>query len=69
MNYIMIIIGPEHPDLFTLELGNIDEFDFVHSSIYKYKPISTKLGQNEYDHKISDDFDCGCNQTSYLPLN
>ena len=25
-----------------------------HSSIYKYQPISTKLGQNIYDRKISD---------------
>ena len=35
----------------------------LHSSIYKYQPISTKLGQNVYDHKISDEFDYGSNRT------
>ena len=38
----------------------------LHSSIYKYWPISTKLGQNVYDHRISDEFDYGCNQTRTL---
>ena len=35
----------------------------LHFSIYKYWPISTKLGQNVYDHKISDEFDYGSNRT------
>ena len=35
----------------------------VDTSIYKYYPVSTKLGQNVYDHKISDDFDYGYNWT------
>ena len=26
------------------------------SNIYKYKPVSTKLGHNEYEHKTSDEF-------------
>ena len=34
----------------------------LHSSIYKYKPISTKLGQNVCDHKISDEFDYRLNR-------
>ena len=34
--------------------------------IYKYQPISTKLGQNIYDHKISDELYYGCNQTRTL---
>ena len=34
----------------------------LHSSIYKYWPVSTKLGQNVYYHKISDEFDYGTNQ-------
>ena len=38
-------------------------FSCLHSSIYKYQPISTKLGQNIYDHKISDEFDYGSNRT------
>ena len=32
-------------------------------NIYKYKPISTKLGHNEYEHKISDEFDYGSSHT------
>ena len=38
-------------------------FSCLHSSIHKYQPISTKLGQNICDHKFSDEFDYGCNQT------
>ena len=38
----------------------------LHFSIYKYLPISTKLGQNVYDHKISEDFNYGCNRTRTL---
>ena len=33
------------------------------SNIYKYKPISTKLGHNEYEHKILDGFDNGSSHT------
>ena len=36
---------------------------YLHSSIYKYQPISTKLGQNIYDHKMSNEFDFGFNWT------
>ena len=38
-------------------------FSCLHSSIYKYQSISTKLGQHVYDHKISDEFDYGSNRT------
>ena len=31
----------------------------VLSNIYKYKPFSTKLGHNEYEHKISDELITG----------
>ena len=31
MSSILGIIGPEHPELFALELGKIAEFDFVYS--------------------------------------
>ena len=46
-------IGPEQLELFALELGKIATFNFVYSlaSIYKYKPISTKLGHNEYEYR------------------
>ena len=38
-------------------------FSCLHSSIYPYQPISTRLGQRIYDHKISDEFDYGTNRT------
>ena len=56
-------IEPEHPELFALEFGKIVEYDWLHSIIYKYKPISTKLAQSVYDHKIWDEFDYGTNRT------
>ena len=55
-------IGPEQLELFALELGKIAAFNFL-TNIYKYKPKSTKLGHNEYEHKISDKFDYGSNHT------
>ena len=63
ISLIMGQIEPEHPELFALEFGKNVESDCLHSSIYKYKPISTKLGQNVCDHKISDEFDYGFNRT------
>ena len=63
MSLVMGQIGLEHPELFALEFGKIAESDFVYTSIYKYRPISTKLGQNVYDHKISHKFDYGSNGT------
>ena len=35
----------------------------LHSSIYKYWPINTKLGQNICDYKTSYEFDYGSNRT------
>ena len=49
MNLIMGPIGPEQLELFALELGKIASRLCLLSSIYKYKPISTKLGHNEYE--------------------
>ena len=63
MSSIVGKIEPEHPKLFALEFGKIAESDCLHSSIYKYQPISTKLGQNVCDCKISDEFDHGFNWT------
>ena len=63
MSLIMGQIEAEHPEVFALEFGKIAESDCLHSSTYKYWPISTKLGQNVYEHKISDDFDYGSNRT------
>ena len=36
---------------------------FLNSSSHKYESISTNLGQNVYDYKISDKFDYGSNRT------
>ena len=64
MSLIMVQIESEHPEFFSLEFGKIVESTLVkHSSIYKYWPISTKLSQNVYDDKISDEFDYGYDQT------
>ena len=60
---IMVQIEPEHPEVFALEFGKIAQSDCLHSSTYKYGPISTKLGQNVYDHKIWDEFNYGSNRT------
>ena len=57
MRLIMDQIELEHLELFALEFGQIAESDFVYTlafSIYKYQPISTKLGENVCDHEISD---------------
>ena len=35
----------------------------LHSIIYKYWPISTKLGRNVCDHKVPDEFEYGSNRT------
>ena len=45
-------IGPEQVEFFALELGkNCCIGLCLLSSIYKSKPISTKLGYNEYEHR------------------
>ena len=62
MGSILDLIGPERLELFALELKKIAILDFsLLSSIYNFKPISTKLCQNIYKYKILDDFDYGSN--------
>ena len=51
----------EHMELFALELEKLLFFTLF--NIYRYQPISTKLGRNICDHKISDEFDYGFNWT------
>ena len=41
-------IAPDQLELFALELEKLLHSTFC---IYKYKPISTKLGHNEYEHR------------------
>ena len=64
MSSIMGQIKPEHPELFALEFRKIAESDFV------YTLASTNINQSApnlvktyNDHKISDEFDYGFNQT------
>ena len=58
---ILGLIGPELPELLALKNCYISLC--LHSGIYKYQPISSKLGQNIYDHKMLDEFDFGSNRT------
>ena len=66
MSSIIGQIESEHLELFAFEFGKIAESDFV------YTPASTNIDQsapncqNVYDHKISDEFGYGCNQTRTL---
>ena len=52
-----------HSQSVSICCPSIHFFFSLHSSIYKYEPISTKLGQNLYDHKISIHFHHGSNPT------
>ena len=63
MSSIMGLISLEQPESLALELKKLLYFTLLHSSIYKYQSISTKLGQNIYDHKILDEFDSWYNLT------
>ena len=65
MSSIIDLIRPEHLELFALDLKKKNSYISLclHSSIDKYQPISTKLYQNIYDYKISNEFDFGCNWT------
>ena len=58
MSSIMGLIRPGNLELFALELEKNAISLRLHSSFYKYQLISIKLGQNIYDHKISDEVDC-----------
>ena len=61
MSSIMELIGPELSELSALELENLPYLLCLHSSICKYRPISTKRGHNIYAHKVSDEINCGSN--------
>ena len=64
MSLIMGQIEPERPELFALEFGKIAESNFVYTlASTNINPVSTKLGENVYEHKISDEFDYGSNRT------
>ena len=63
MSAIMGQIEPEHPELFAPEFGKIAKSNCLYTIIYKYYPVSTKLGKNACHHKISDEFDYGSNRT------
>ena len=63
MSLIMDLIGPELYKLFAFEFAKNAESDFLHPSIYKSRPISTKHGHNIYDNDILDEFDYESHQT------
>ena len=43
-------MGAEQPELLAFKFRIIAEFDCLPSTICVYQPISTKPGQNVYDH-------------------
>ena len=51
---ILCLIGPERPELMTLELGKNGCIRLCLNFIYKYKSVNTKFGQYVYGRKISD---------------
>ena len=63
MSKIMCLINQECLKLFALELKKKSYISLcLYSSIYKYQPISMKLGKKKiYDHRILDEFDSGSN--------
>ena len=71
MSCIMGQIESEHLELFALEFGKIAKSYFVDTIISKYRPVSTKLGQNIYFQQNLNEFFHGSNWTnwSYLLLN
>ena len=59
--WIMGQIRPDRSELSILELEKLLYLTlFILKHLQIYKPISTKLGQNLYDHKVLDEFDYGC---------
>ena len=62
MSSIMGQIEAEHPELFALEFGKNAECDFVYT-LASTNIDQSALGQNVYDHKISDEFNYGSNRT------
>ena len=51
-------------ELSALEFAKIAESNFfLHSSIYKCRPLTTKHGHNIYDNEILDEFNYGSNPT------
>ena len=63
MSSIMCVIRPEQLELFALEFKKKSYISLcLHCSIYKYQPFNSRLGQNIYDSKTSDEFNFGYNQ-------
>ena len=64
MGSIMVIIGPENPQLFAFEFGKIAEFDIVYTlastNINQSVPNLVKINTSI---RFSNRFDFGCNLT------
>ena len=64
MSLIMDVIRPELSKLSALELENLPYLTvYTLASANINLSVSNKLGHSVYDHKISDKFDYGYNQT------
>ena len=62
---IMSLIGPEHLALFALEREKLLYFSLftLATTLATTNINQSALGQNIYDHKISDEFDYGSNRS------
>ena len=49
------IMGQVRPDWSVLSAVESVKLLLLYSSIYKYKPFSTNIGQHLYDQRISDE--------------
>ena len=64
----MDFIRPELSKLSALELEKLPYLTSLHSSICKYKAISTKLGYSLYNYKISDELIMDISRREYPEL-
>ena len=63
----MNLMGREWSELSALYLKTVI-FDFVYTTICKYRPVSAKLGQNIYVQQNLNGFDHGYNLTGQLEI-
>ena len=64
MSLIMVRIRPRCLELSALEFEKIAIFYLVYTSIHRWLPVKTKVGQNVYSRKISKEFECGQDWTN-----
>ena len=72
MSFIMVVIGPKHPELFDLELGKIAKFGFVYTlaSTNTNQSVPNLVKMNvTIRPQMSSIMKSDQNCPSYLPLN